>query len=140
MVSGDGEADATMPASSLAALPETHIARRRAIGRSRPRLLSCPLIHSLYCDYRDHCRINRMNRRRRYLNQVHSPVLTNPSTLTFAGFKPDHLVVVEQDPDKQGFQMHITGTGGRYGHKTQRPPCDARFRLRGYRCFRGKGR
>jgi hypothetical protein len=43
-----------------------------------------------------------------------------PPKLTFAGFKPDHPVVVEQDPDKQGFQMHITGTGGRYEHKTQR--------------------
>jgi hypothetical protein len=43
-----------------------------------------------------------------------------PPKLAFAGFKPDHPVVVEQDPDKQGFQMHITGTGGRYEHKTQR--------------------
>jgi hypothetical protein len=36
-----GEADATLPASSLEALPETHIARRRTTRRSRPRLLSC---------------------------------------------------------------------------------------------------
>ena len=43
-----------------------------------------------------------------------------PPRLTFAGYKPDHPVVVEQDPDKQGFRMHITGTGGRYEHKTQR--------------------
>jgi len=43
-----------------------------------------------------------------------------PPKLTFAGYKPDHPVVVEQDPDKQGFRIHITGTGGRYEHKTQR--------------------
>ncbi len=41
VVSVGGEADATMPASSLEALPETHIARRRTTRRSRPRLLSC---------------------------------------------------------------------------------------------------
>ncbi len=42
-----------------------------------------------------------------------------PPRLTFAEYEPDHPVVVEQDPDKQGFRMHITGTGGRYEHKTQ---------------------
>ncbi len=41
VVSVGGEADATLPASSLAELPETHIARRRASKLSRPRLLSC---------------------------------------------------------------------------------------------------
>lgn len=41
VVSVGGEADATLPASSLEALPETHIARRRTTRRSRPRLLSC---------------------------------------------------------------------------------------------------
>ena len=41
VVSVGGEADATLPASSLEALPETHIARRRTTHRSRPRLLSC---------------------------------------------------------------------------------------------------
>ena len=41
VVSVGGEADASLPASSLQALPETHIARRRASKRSRPRLLSC---------------------------------------------------------------------------------------------------
>lgn len=42
-----------------------------------------------------------------------------PPKLTFAKYKPDHPVVVEQDPDKQGFRMQITGEGGRYEHKTQ---------------------
>jgi hypothetical protein len=41
VVSVGGEADATLPVSSLEALPETHIARRRTTRRSRPRLLSC---------------------------------------------------------------------------------------------------
>jgi hypothetical protein len=41
VVSVGGEADATLPASSLDALPETHIARRRSTQRARPRLLSC---------------------------------------------------------------------------------------------------
>jgi hypothetical protein len=41
VVSVGGEADATLPVSTLADLPETHIARRRATHRSRPRLLSC---------------------------------------------------------------------------------------------------
>ena len=41
VVSVGGEADATLPASSLEALPETHIARRRTTRRSRPRLRSC---------------------------------------------------------------------------------------------------
>jgi len=41
VVSVGGEADATLPASSLDALPATHIARRRTTRRSRPRLLSC---------------------------------------------------------------------------------------------------
>ena len=36
-----GQADASIPASSLEALPPTHIARRKATGRSRPRMLSC---------------------------------------------------------------------------------------------------
>jgi len=36
-----GAADATLPASSLAALPATHIARRRASSATRPRILGC---------------------------------------------------------------------------------------------------
>ncbi len=36
-----GEADARLPVSSLEGLPDLHIARRRAMGRARPRLLSC---------------------------------------------------------------------------------------------------
>ena len=41
VVSVGGEADATVPASSLSELPDTHIARRRSTRRTRPRLLSC---------------------------------------------------------------------------------------------------
>lgn len=41
VVSVGGEADATLPVSTLEALPETHIARQRTSRRSRPRLLSC---------------------------------------------------------------------------------------------------
>ena len=41
VVSVGGEADATWPVSSLEALPPTHIARRKASGRSRPRMISC---------------------------------------------------------------------------------------------------
>jgi hypothetical protein len=40
-VSVGGEADATLPVSSLEALPPTHVARRTASGRTRPRMLSC---------------------------------------------------------------------------------------------------
>jgi|SRR5215470_13258987 len=40
-VSVGGEVDATLPASSLEALPQTHVARRTATSRSRPRMLSC---------------------------------------------------------------------------------------------------
>lgn len=40
-VSVGGEAEATQALSGLEHLPETHIARRRASRRSRPRLLSC---------------------------------------------------------------------------------------------------
>jgi len=40
-VSVGGEVDATLPASSLEALPQTHVARRTATKRSRPRMLSC---------------------------------------------------------------------------------------------------
>ena len=36
-----GEVDASLPVSSLEALPETHVARRSATKRSRPRMLSC---------------------------------------------------------------------------------------------------
>lgn len=42
-----------------------------------------------------------------------------PPKLTFAGYKPERPVVVEQDPDRQGFRMQLTGAGGRYEHKTQ---------------------
>jgi Transposase DDE domain len=41
VVSVGGEVDATLPQSSLQALPETHVARRTATKRSRPRMLSC---------------------------------------------------------------------------------------------------
>ena len=41
VVSVGGEADANLPVSSLQALPQTHVARRKATGRSRPRMLSC---------------------------------------------------------------------------------------------------
>jgi hypothetical protein len=41
VVSVGGEADAPLPVSSLAALPPTHVARRTASGRTRPRQLSC---------------------------------------------------------------------------------------------------
>ena len=41
VLSVGGEADATLPASTLDALPETHVARRRANKRTPPRLLSC---------------------------------------------------------------------------------------------------
>jgi hypothetical protein len=41
VVSVGGEADANVPVSCLEALPEMHVARRKATGRSRPRLLSC---------------------------------------------------------------------------------------------------
>jgi hypothetical protein len=41
VVSVGGEADARLPVSSLEDLPERHVARRRATGRTRPRLLSC---------------------------------------------------------------------------------------------------
>jgi hypothetical protein len=40
-VSVGGEVDANLPASSLEALPQTHVARRTATKRSRPRMLSC---------------------------------------------------------------------------------------------------
>ncbi len=43
-----------------------------------------------------------------------------PPRLTFADYEPDHPVVVEQDPARQGFRMRITGRGGRYEYKTQR--------------------
>lgn len=41
VLSVGGEADATLPVSGLEALPPTHIARRTATNRSRPRMLSC---------------------------------------------------------------------------------------------------
>lgn len=40
-VSVGGQADAALPVSSLEDLPQTHIARRTATGRTRPRMLSC---------------------------------------------------------------------------------------------------
>ena len=40
-VSVGGEVDANLPVSSLEALPESHVARRTATKRSRPRLVSC---------------------------------------------------------------------------------------------------
>ncbi len=40
-VSVGGEVDANLPVSSLEALPQTHVARRTATRRSRPRMLSC---------------------------------------------------------------------------------------------------
>jgi hypothetical protein len=41
VVSVGGEAEATLPASSLDALPTLHVARQRTQRRTRPRLLSC---------------------------------------------------------------------------------------------------
>jgi hypothetical protein len=41
VLSVGGEADANLPASSLDALPENHIARRRAPKKSSLRFLSC---------------------------------------------------------------------------------------------------
>src|SRR5579859_2307789 len=41
VLSVGGQADASVPVSSLEDLPPTHIARRTASGRSRPRMLSC---------------------------------------------------------------------------------------------------
>jgi hypothetical protein len=41
VVSVGGEADATLPVSSLTELPENHIARRHSPKHSQPRLLSC---------------------------------------------------------------------------------------------------
>ena len=35
-------------------------------------------------------------------------------------YKPDHPVVLGQDPNKTGFEIHLTFDGGRYEHKTQR--------------------
>src|SRR5260370_2963232 len=40
-VSVGGQVDANLPASSLEALPQTHVARRSATSRSRPRMLIC---------------------------------------------------------------------------------------------------
>lgn len=40
-VSVGGDAELDLPASTLDELPETHVARRKSSGRSRPRLLSC---------------------------------------------------------------------------------------------------
>lgn len=41
VVSVGGQADTNLPVSSLKALPELHVARRKATGRSRPRMISC---------------------------------------------------------------------------------------------------
>lgn len=41
VVSVGGEVDAHLPVSSWEALPQTHVARRTATKRSRPRMLSC---------------------------------------------------------------------------------------------------
>lgn len=41
VVSVGGEAEEAVAVSSVSELPEGHVARRRATGRSRPRLLSC---------------------------------------------------------------------------------------------------
>ena len=41
VLSVGGEADASLPVSTLSDLPATHIARRGATQRSQPRLLSC---------------------------------------------------------------------------------------------------
>jgi len=35
-------------------------------------------------------------------------------------YRPDHPVVVDQDPNKTGFELHLTFDGGRYEYKTQR--------------------
>jgi hypothetical protein len=41
VVSVGGEVGANLPVSSLEALPQTHVARRSATNRTRPRMLSC---------------------------------------------------------------------------------------------------
>ncbi len=41
VVSVGGQADASLPVSSREALPELHVARRKATGRSRPGMISC---------------------------------------------------------------------------------------------------
>src|SRR5205085_1981644 len=41
VLSVGGQADARLPVSGLEALPATHVARRTATQRSRPRMLSC---------------------------------------------------------------------------------------------------
>lgn len=41
VVSVGGEVDATRPASTLESLPDTHVARRRNMGRKKPRKMSC---------------------------------------------------------------------------------------------------
>ncbi len=41
VVSVGGEADATLPASSLPALPALHVARQHTMTQARPRLVSC---------------------------------------------------------------------------------------------------
>lgn len=41
VLSVGGQADANLPVSSLEHLPPTHIARRKATGCSRPRMISC---------------------------------------------------------------------------------------------------
>jgi hypothetical protein len=45
---------------------------------------------------------------------------TIPPQLAGITFEPAYPVVVGQDPDRQGFRLHIQGQGGRYEHKTQR--------------------
>ena len=35
-------------------------------------------------------------------------------------YRPPYHVVIEQDPDKAGFEIHLTFDGGRYEYKTQR--------------------
>jgi hypothetical protein len=56
VVSVGGQAEATMPASMLEAVPAQHVARRRGTRRSRPRLRSCfrrgviVIVTSLICD------------------------------------------------------------------------------------------
>ena len=43
-----------------------------------------------------------------------------PPTIADPEIDPDHPVVVGQDPDKQGFRIHLVFRGGRYEYRTQR--------------------
>ncbi len=43
-----------------------------------------------------------------------------PPTIGDPAYRPEHPIVVGQDPDQRGFDLHLVFTGGRYEYKTQR--------------------